>query len=92
MNWRSRFGEIDIIALDPRGIMVFVEVKTRRTTRFGTPQEAVDGHKREAVRHTALQWLSDEGQRVEHHGVRFDVLAVRLAGDKVRCSHIRSAF
>ena len=40
-NWRFRKNEIDLIALKD-GIMVFVEVKSRRNTEFGNPQDAVD--------------------------------------------------
>ncbi len=43
-NFRTNFGEIDIIALE-RGVLVFVEVKCRTTTAFGLPFEAVNGAK-----------------------------------------------
>lgn len=45
-NFRSRFGEIDIIAVDPstgsgQGVLVFIEVKTRWSEKFGLPEEAI---------------------------------------------------
>lgn len=46
-NFRSRFGEIDIIAED-RGVLVFIEVKTRWSKKFGNPEEAVTHRK---IRH-----------------------------------------
>lgn len=38
-NWHSRFGELDVVMMDPFGRIVFIEVKTRRSVRFGTPLE-----------------------------------------------------
>lgn len=43
-NFRIRNGEIDIVAID-EGTLVFVEVKTRRNTYFGTPEESITGSK-----------------------------------------------
>lgn len=72
-NWRWRHGEVDLVVR--RGdTLVFCEVKTRRTDRFGVPALAVDARKQGRVRRTAAAWLSvhDVG-RVD---VRFDVVAI----------------
>ncbi len=59
-----RAGEIDLIARDPDGILVFVEVKTRRSSRFGTSLEAFTLAKRKALRRSvglllkAMAWQS----------------------------------
>ena len=52
-NFRSRFGEIDIIAADGRSI-VFIEVKYRKNDHKGTPLEAVSLYKQRRISHTAL--------------------------------------
>lgn len=51
-NFRSRFGEIDIIALED-GALVFVEVKTRWSNKYGTPEEAVTPQKIRSIIKTA---------------------------------------
>lgn len=74
------------------GIIVFVEVKTRRTLRYGTPQEAVTSSKQINLRHAAVQWLSDSDHRTPHNGVRFDVITVIVRGGKPLMHHIEGAF
>ena len=53
-NWHCRFGEIDIIALTSHSTIVFVEVKTRRSTSCGIPEEAVHAAKQMRVRRAAI--------------------------------------
>jgi putative endonuclease len=71
-NWRSRDGEVDIVAADRR-VLVVCEVKTRSGTRFGTPLEAVTRHKRARLRRLAAQWLVA-------HGVLFDEVRIDVIG------------
>ena len=74
-NWRCSAGEIDIVARDG-AVLVIAEVKTRRTTAFGTPAEAITRRKADKLRELALMWLREHpGGGV---GVRFDVVAVLL--------------
>jgi len=77
-NWRCRGGEIDLVATVPDGsIVVFCEVKTRSSTAFGTPEEAVTSPKQRRLRRLAARWLSE--QRTDAwpvRAVRFDVVAV----------------
>jgi putative endonuclease len=89
-NWRCADGEVDLILRDGDAI-VFCEVKTRRSDRFGPPAAAVGFAKVRRLRRLAARWLTESG---EHHGeVRFDVVEVfpqpRGAG---RVQHIRAAF
>ncbi|MEO2035671.1 MAG: YraN family protein [Planctomycetaceae bacterium] len=70
---RHRFGEIDIIALDGHQI-VFVEVKTRRTTAAGQPFEAVDLRKQKRIARAALAWL--KAQHRMNQSCRFDVISI----------------
>lgn len=90
-NWRSSSGEIDAILRDTDGTLVFCEVKTRRSARFGTPVEAVVAAKARRLRRLAAQWLAQSGVRPEQ--VRFDVVSVlpQPAGP-ARVEHLRGAF
>jgi putative endonuclease len=70
--------EIDIVAFDERHKeVVFVEVKTRRSTQFGQPASAVDGRKLRALRHAARQYLFRTGLRNLY---RFDIISVTPQG------------
>lgn len=76
-NWRVKEGELDIVAR--RGsILVFCEVKTRRTDRYGTPAAAVTPEKQARLRRLSAIYLRQEGVRAGR--LRFDVAAI-LAGD-----------
>ncbi|MDE0573413.1 YraN family protein [Demequina sp. B12] len=75
-NWRCARGEIDAIALD-RDTVVIAEVKTRRSTTAGTPQEAVTVRKVQRLRALAGMWLQHSGRTWRE--VRIDVIAVTVA-------------
>ncbi|MDK6301259.1 YraN family protein [Corynebacterium sp. UMB9976] len=77
-NWHCRFAELDIIALDPAGEMVFVEVKYRKDTAHGTGVEAVTQTKLRRMRLAAGKWLAEQQRGVDV--VRFDVIDVGPAG------------
>ncbi|GAA3187182.1 YraN family protein [Dactylosporangium siamense] len=86
-NWRCQSGELDIVARDGP-VLVFVEVKTRRSGRFGVPAEAVGVDKARRLRRLAAQWLAAHaaGNRQE---IRFDVVSVLLGGATVSVEHLR---
>jgi len=74
-NFRTRIGEIDIIAKD-KGDFVFVEVKTREDVdKWGLPAEAVTARKREKMENVALLYLQKQGIKKEA-GMRFEVVEV----------------
>lgn len=78
-NWRCARGELDIVSWDPTGRqVVFCEVKTRRSTRFGSPIEAVTTAKARRLRHLAMLWMEAHAESVRG-GVRIDVIAVLLS-------------
>ncbi|MBQ4558030.1 MAG: YraN family protein [Clostridia bacterium] len=56
-NYKCQLGEIDIIAKEKDGTIVFVEVKYRRNTRFGYGREAVDQYKQQKIRNVATYYL-----------------------------------
>jgi putative endonuclease len=71
-------GDIDIIALR-RGVLVFVEVKTRSGLACGPPEESVTPAKQKQIRKLAQAYLSR--RRLEDAPCRFDVIAVRFEGE-----------
>ncbi|WP_434734862.1 YraN family protein [Bifidobacterium sp.] len=91
-NWHTRYGELDLVMLDPNRTIVFVEVKTRRTTRYGSPQEAVTVRKRLRLRRAGVQWLLDPRHRITHNGVRFDVISILLDASGPTVNYIPEAF
>jgi len=91
-NYRTPFGEIDVIAYD-ESVLAFVEVKARRSDRFGTPQSAVTHEKQRKLTKVALAYLA--GVRPGRHaGVasaravlpscRFDLVVIERAADGPR--------
>jgi putative endonuclease len=76
-NWRCRWGELDLIAADAAArTVVFVEVKTRTTDRFGGVAQAVTHQKVRRLRRLAGLWLA--GQHGGWAAVRIDVIGVRI--------------
>ncbi len=88
-NVRCRRGEIDLIALDG-ATLVFVEVRQRRSSRFGTAIETVDARKRRRIALTAQYWLVGAGRAHAHRAMRFDVLTFTEASAPPQ--HWRAAF
>ena len=52
-QWRCRFGELDIVARSPEGVLCFVEAKRRGPGSIGLPREFVDGRKQQRLRRAA---------------------------------------
>ena len=73
-NWRCRDGELDLVLRRGR-TYVFCEVKTRTSTLFGAPIEAVTSEKQRRLRRLAARWLDDEAP-LRPGGIRFDVASV----------------
>ena len=71
-GYRSRFGEIDLIAQN-RKYIVFVEVKLRKTDRFALAREYVDARKQDRLRITASVYLSEHPSSLQP---RFDVIEI----------------
>lgn len=88
-NYRCIFGEVDIIARDG-DTLVFVEVKSRKSSTFGEPQEAVGLEKQKKLSRISLHYLQQK--RLEFCKARFDVMAIRMLPDGARIDLIRNAF
>ena len=88
-NYRSRLGELDLVAEDD-GTIVFVEVKTRRDGAAVGPFEAVTKAKRRQMARVALDYLARHGQG--ERPMRFDVVAVTFVGNTPRIELMKNAF
>jgi putative endonuclease len=88
-NYRCNLGEIDIVAA--RGpLLVFCEVKSRHTSRWGEPSEAVGWRKQQRLHRLAAAWLAD--RRPTFCEVRFDVVSVLMRDGVAEVTHIADAF
>ena len=86
-NYRSRAGEVDIIARDG-DVLVVCEVKTRSTELFGHPLAAVDHRKLRRMRRVAMDWVRERGVRPV--SVRFDVIGILdIAAGSPTLEHLR---
>src|ERR1700736_2238404 len=88
-NWRCRYGELDVIAVDPTtNTVVFVEVKTRTGDGFGGLEQAVTPQKARRLRRLAGIWLAAQDQRWA--AVRVDVIGVRIGRRRTpEITHLR---
>lgn len=88
-NFRAPVGEIDIIAGQGE-LIVFVEVKTRRSLRCGTPAMAVDCRKQQKIIQTA-RWFIRQ-RHLEEYLCRFDVIEVYATGGGIQIRQLQGAF
>jgi len=88
-NYRSPVGEIDIIARE-KGTLVFVEVKARRSSRFGSPKGAVTPAKQRKISMAALDYLKRSGQ--DDVRARFDVVSIDAASGRTDIEVVKNAF
>ncbi len=89
-QWRCRFGELDIVARSPDGILCFVEVKRRGSGSIGLPREFVDGRKQQRLRQAAGLYMGMHGLDCP---ARFDV--AEIYGEKdggLRVVYLEDAF
>ena len=72
-RWRGRQGELDIVAFEG-GLLVFLEVKTRATARYGEPWEFIDPQKQLILQRTAAEFMAE--YNLGQYAYRFDVVSV----------------
>ena len=88
-NYRCRFGEIDLIARDG-GTLVFIEVKTRRSRRFGPAAAAVTREKQRHLIRASQVYIARMGKAQEL--CRFDVVTIEVDAPIPRIELIKDAF
>lgn len=90
-NFRCRQGEIDIIAYDEEvKELVFIEVKTRSSTKYGRPCEAVKRYKKNHIIDSAKYY--NYKNKIENISIRFDVVEVFVCNSNYKVNHIKQAF
>ena len=87
-NWRFQKAEVDIIAQD-NSFLVFVEVKTRGSSKFGKPEDAIDKKKIALYRDAAEGYLVQYPTEAE---IRFDVVSIIIEKDETKIKYIANAF
>jgi len=87
-NYRSRYGEIDLIMRDQQHI-VFVEVRFRSSQRYGGALSSVDIHKQRKLIKCAQQYIANTSSRL---GFRFDVLAISPSSQQHDIQWLTNAF
>ncbi len=88
-NFKSRFGEIDVIA-KYKDTIIFIEVKTRSSNKFMNASDAVDYKKQERIKKTALLFLQSNNFTDEF--IRFDVAEVYYNNNQFEINIIENAF
>ncbi|HEU4643707.1 MAG TPA: YraN family protein [Gemmatimonadaceae bacterium] len=88
-RFRSGHRDLDLV-VERSGTVAFVEVKARRSRRWGHPVEAVDWRKQRELVRSARVWIARHGSPGSVY--RFDVVGVLLEGDRVRVRHVENAF
>jgi putative endonuclease len=96
-NYRFEGAEVDIVCFEPAteyergGELVFVEVKTRRGTSFGPPEEAISEAKKRSLIKGAEAYLHE--RRLDGSPCRFDVIGILHSGNsEPEITHLKDAF
>ncbi len=84
-NFRTKFGEIDIIAKDGSAL-VFVEVKTRHSLKYGQPEEAVNRYKISNIKRAAYIYLKTSNNISKM--LRIDIVSILVEGNLVKTAKI----
>jgi len=74
-NFHTRYGELDLVMLE-KGIIVFVEVKTRTSNAFGLPEESITPSKMEHIQNAGLLWLQEHPEAPDDW--RVDVVSILM--------------
>lgn len=90
-NWRCSYGEIDVIAVEG-GTLVFCEVKTRSTKKFGHPEESITLKKR--TRQGKLASVYCSRTAVTHNDIRFDLITIMVneSEGRAQVNYVRNAY
>jgi putative endonuclease len=86
-QWHCRYGEIDVIAKDPDGDLVFFEVRAKASDAFGRPEESIGLRKRRTLARI-ISWYVQEQQYMG--GYRCDVCAIERRNGKIHLRHLKN--
>ena len=95
-NARTRYGELDIVALDGN-TLVFIEVKAGRQGSLYGPERpvlAVDRRKQQRIRRLATAWIAENRGAIRYDEIRFDAIGVTIdrSGQVIDLEHLVAAF
>ena len=88
-NYKTKFGEVDIIAKD-KSVICFVEVKARHSRLFGEPKEAVSAVKQRQISKAAICYLKENN--LLERAARFDVVSLLYTHDLPEIDLVKDAF
>ena len=89
-NFSCKQGEIDIIAKSPSNYIVFIEVKTRKSLKYGMPSEAVTPYKQKHIMLSAKYYIFKNN--IYNIDIRFDVIEILKLKNKIYIHQIKNAF
>ncbi len=89
-NFRSKFGEIDIIALD-KNTLVFLEVRSVSSLKFGLPEESITSSKKRKLVNTAQVFIKNN-ETMKKYSYRFDFIGIVWKTDKPDIKWIKNVF
>ena len=87
-NWKFRKAEVDIIA-QKDGFLIFIEVKTRISKKYGKSSDAIDKKKISLYKDAVEGYLEQNPTELE---IRFDVINIIIGKDETQIEHIPNAF
>jgi putative endonuclease len=93
-NYRCKIGEIDLIC-EKGKLLVFCEVKSRRSITFGLPAEAINSKKIRHIRRVASWYLSQKmciDRLYQDYDIRFDVVEIVFVNEEYEINHVENAF
>lgn len=83
-------GEVDLVMLDPDNCLVFIEVKTRSSSDFGHPFEAINSDKAKRLKFLAYSWCSEQ-ESTDFSTMRIDAVAITGDAENFTFEHLRGA-
>ena len=89
-NFSCKQGEIDIIAKSPSNYLVFIEVKARKSLKYGMPCEAVTPYKQKHIKYTSKYYIYKN--QINNVDIRYDVIEILKLKNKIYIHHIKNAF
>jgi putative endonuclease len=91
-NFRFERAEVDLIFEDEANkLLLFIEVKTRRSKKYGEPEESVTVTKQNQIKKAAMGFVY-ENEKYTDYDLRIDVVSIFLANGKAEINHIENAF
>ena len=93
-NYRCKIGEIDLIC-EKEKVLIFCEVKSRRSIVFGIPAEAIDSKKIRHIRRVASWFLTQKmciNRLYSDYDMRFDLVEAVFVNEEYELNHVENAF